>query len=191
MLVINQRCIRNGNIDLSVARGHKTRIPKEKFVEYGDALINSTGVGTLGRISIVEYETKKLTVDSHVTICRANKAKINSHYLSNSVKKLQGYFEYMATGATGQVELNRKLISDTKIVVPDEELQGQFSDIISPIWKERSTLTLAVNILSSCRKLLLGRLISGKLPVESLDIQFPRSMQNEQDVAHAQLHLRR
>ena len=48
----------------------------------------------------------------------------------------------MATGATGQVELNRNLISDTKIVVPDKELQEQFSDIISQIWQKRSALTV-------------------------------------------------
>lgn len=185
LLVINQRCIRDGNIDLSLARVHNTKIPTVKLLQYGDAIINSTGVGTLGRVSIVEYEPVKLTVDSHVTICRADTTKVNLRYLSYSIKKLQGYFEYMATGATGQVELNQGLIAGTKILVPNPELQDKFSNIIGPIWSKRSALTFSVNILKSSRDMLLPRLISGKFSVEELDIKSPPSMQDEQDVVHA------
>jgi type I restriction enzyme S subunit len=184
-LVINQRCIRDGSIDLSVARGHNTKVPKEKYLQYGDTLINSTGVGTLGRISIVEDSPENLTVDSHITICRADSAKIKLQYLAHSIKRLQEYFEYMATGATGQVELNRSLIASTKILAPETKLQVQFSEIADPIWKKRHLLTKSLKILTNSRDMLLGRLISGKLPVDNLDIQFPHSMQPVEDKAHA------
>ena len=177
-LVLNQRCIRDGNIDLNVARGHDTKVSRDKYIQYGDALINSTGVGTLGRISIVENEPDNITVDSHITICRANTSKVKIHYLSHSVKRLQGYFEYMATGATGQVELNRSLIASTKILVPKPNLQSRFSEIADPIWGKRDSLAKLNKILSDSRDMLLGRLISGKLSVDDLDIQFPPSMQS-------------
>lgn len=182
-LVINQRCIRNGSIDLSEAKRHKTRIPKGKIVQYGDALINSTGVGTLGRVSIVEFVPTDLTVDSHVTICRADPNKICLYYLCHTVKRLQEYFEYIATGSTGQVELSRELIGGTKVIVPDYKIQERFSVIISNIWTKRQTLVTAVTVLGKMRDLLLPRLISGKLSVENCGIQFPPSMQDETETA--------
>ncbi len=182
-LVINQRCIRDGNIDLSVARGHKTSVPKEKYVQYGDALINSTGVGTLGRVSIMEYEPTKLSCDSHVTICRANPKKVSPHYLAHTVRSLQPYFEYMATGSTGQVELSRSLIAGIKIKVPTPELMESFAAQVSPVWKMKQQLHRSITNLTQTRDLLLPRLISGKLSVEDLDIQFPPSMVETQPVA--------
>jgi type I restriction enzyme, S subunit len=176
LLVINQRCIRDGNIDLSVARRHNTRVPKEKFIEYGDILINSTGVGTLGRISIVGFEPENITVDSHVTICRADERKISKQFLAHSVKRLQEYFELMAVGATGQVELSRALIINTQILVPPIEIQEKYSFISDKILIQKNFLSNTVSNLKQTRDRLLTRLISGKLSVEDLDIQFPPSM---------------
>ena len=70
-LVINQRCIRAGFVDLAEARAHDTKVPAEKTLQYGDVLINSTGVGTLGRVAVFDLEMANLTCDTHVTICRA------------------------------------------------------------------------------------------------------------------------
>jgi type I restriction enzyme S subunit len=39
-------------------------------VRFGDVLINSTGVGTLGRVVQVYEDIESCTVDSHVTIVR-------------------------------------------------------------------------------------------------------------------------
>lgn len=178
-LVINQKCIRDGKINLSVARRHDTSVPKEKFVCFGDVLINSTGVGTLGRISIVEFDKKNITCDSHVTICRADEKNINPHYLAHSVKRLADYFEYMAVGATGQVELNKGLISGTKILVPRRELQDKFSMVIINIGKQKDLLLSANIKLLATRELLLSRLISGKLSVDELDIRSPLNVEGD------------
>jgi type I restriction enzyme S subunit len=178
-LVINQKCIRNNRIDLSEARTHDSKVSKEKFMQYGDALVNSTGVGTLGRVSVVEFVPEKITVDSHVTICRANKAKVNPLYLGNTITKLQNYFEFMAAGSTGQVELNRSLIAGIKVLVPEPELMNKFGQTIEGIIQQKQHLfTINENLLST-KNQLLPRLIAGKLSVEKLDIQFPPSMQEE------------
>ncbi len=64
-----------------------------------------------------------------------------------------------------------------------------FNEIVKNIDNQIAFLFKSLNNLQYNRDLLLGRLISGKLSTEQLDIQFPPSMQNEQDVAHAQLYL--
>jgi type I restriction enzyme, S subunit len=182
-LVINQRCIRDGNVDLSVARGHETKIPKEKMIKYGDVLINSTGVGTLGRVSVLEYEVANLTCDTHVTICRADSNLVNVHFLAHTVKRLQSHFENMAIGATGQTELGREMVANTKVLLPTLAIQNAFSEQAAEIWKMKRYLSGMLKTLEHTRDSLLPRLISGKLYVENLDIHFPPSMR---DTGHDQ-----
>jgi type I restriction enzyme, S subunit len=184
LLVVNQKCIRNGNINLNLARHHDTRTPSEKFLQYADILINSTGVGTLGRVSIIEFQPEKLTVDSHVTICRADSRKINKHFLASSVRRLQDYFELMAIGSTGQVELGREVIAKTEIILPSLTIQEKYADIVDDFWKQKNCLLQTLQNLEQTRDRLLPRLISGKLAVEDLDIQFPPSMSAAEAATH-------
>ncbi len=72
-IVINQRCIRNGRLNLGIARKHRSKVKPDKSVRFGDVLVNSTGVGTLGRVTQVYEDIQNCTVDSHVSIIRPNK----------------------------------------------------------------------------------------------------------------------
>jgi|CXWL01.1.fsa_nt_gi type I restriction enzyme S subunit len=65
------------------------------------------------------------------------------------------------------------------ILMPKNELVEQFNDAVTPVFLHASTLLEANELLVGERNKILPRLISGKLPVESLDIQFPSSMLNE------------
>jgi len=67
-LVINQKCVRDGLLDLGPARHQCKKVPAPKLVQVGDVLVNSTGAGTLGRVAQVLEEIPDCTVDSHVTI---------------------------------------------------------------------------------------------------------------------------
>ena len=69
-IVLNQKCIRDHTIDISLARRHLPKKINEKWISKGDLLINSTGIGTLGRVAQVWFEANNMTVDSHVTIVR-------------------------------------------------------------------------------------------------------------------------
>lgn len=188
-LVINQRCIRNGGVDLSSARQHNTKVPVEKIIQHADILINSTGVGTLGRVSVIEFEPDNLTCDTHVTICRANPKKVNPYFLACTVARLQQHFENLAVGSTGQTELGRDEIAKVKILLPSEDLQTEFAKRISGFWMIKIALTDTLKNLAEQRDQLLTRLISGKLSVDQLNIQFPPSMREadaaRQEVAHA------
>lgn len=65
------------------------------------------------------------------------------------------------------------------VLTPDDGLVKQFQSTAVEIDKQIEILSKAVEKLSRMRELLLPRLISGKLSVESLDIQFPPGMAEE------------
>lgn len=63
------------------------------------------------------------------------------------------------------------------ILMPTDELVQRFNLLISPLFQQTSALLQANETLISTRDSLLPRLISGKLSVENLDIQFPPGME--------------
>ena len=163
-MVINQKCIRNHNIDLSLARTHTPKTVNEKWLKYGDLLINSTGTGTLGRVAQVWFEPKNLTVDSHVTIVRpANQDVL--YYIGLWGIMNEKYIEALHTGSTGQTELPRERLKSIELLCPDYDTLRQFNNIIEPMTK-----TIAVNQeenkrLEMIRDILLPKLMSGEIKV--------------------------
>lgn len=73
--VLGQTCVRNNLVLLENGRLHSPKKVTEKWLQKYDLLINSTGVGSLGRTAQVWFEPTKLVVDSHVTIVRCNDKK--------------------------------------------------------------------------------------------------------------------
>ena len=66
-----------------------------------------------------------------------------------------------------------------EVLIPRNELQLKFRDFVRDNHVMREDLVKANRNLTKTRDLLLPRLISGKLSVEDLNIQFPPSMQEE------------
>lgn len=65
------------------------------------------------------------------------------------------------------------------ILMPPDKLVKKFNELIRPLFQQTATLLQENEILVGTRNRLLPRLISGKLSVDNLDIQFPPSMQYE------------
>lgn len=133
--VINQKCIRNGQLSLKEARLHnaeKKKVSADKLVRRMDILVNSTGVGTLGRVAQVTDEINA-TVDSHVTIVRPSE-EIDPRFLGYAVKWKQPYIEALAEGSTGQTELSRHRLGD-EITIPRPSLneQKRIADLLCAI----------------------------------------------------------
>lgn len=130
MEVINQRCIRDFKIDFDLIRYHnlnEKNIAEEKFLRKFDVLVNSTGVGTLGRVAQYLGDSTLRTVDSHVTIVRPIKS-INPIYFGYAVKNKQSYIEALGEGSTGQTELSRtRLGNEIVINLPSLEEQELIS----------------------------------------------------------------
>jgi type I restriction enzyme S subunit len=120
--VLNQRCIRNGSINLDFARRHNEKVKKvqeTKLLRDGDGLINSTGVGTLGRTALFKkYGIGEYTVDSHVTIVRPKLEVLNPDYFGLVLKALENVFVSLSTGTSGQTELPRESVRETSVTFP-------------------------------------------------------------------------
>lgn len=163
-IIINQKCIRDGMINLSLARGHNPKSINEKWLKQGDILINSTGTGTLGRVAQVWFIPSKLTVDSHVTIVRPATPQIIS-YLGLNLCSKQTLFESMASGSTGQTDLPRERLKGLQIVLPPDCELERLTALIIPL-KTKMVANQHENlVLANIRDTLLPRLMSGELEV--------------------------
>lgn len=166
--VLNQKCIREQKISFLDARRHATVLEAtdERLLQNFDVLINSTGVGTLGRVAFIKrLNEEKTTVDSHVTIVRANNKKIHPEYLGWTVLRFQPVIEAAANGSTGQVELNKTFLEELNVVVPDPLPQTRFSTFVDPLVKLMAAREKEVEHLTQLRDWLLPLLMNGQVTV--------------------------
>ena len=133
-LIINQRCIRNGRIDLSYAKlvNKNKTITLEKVLQKGDILINSTGVGTAGRVGIFNY-TILATVDSHITIIRIDENKANPLFVFYNLRSRELDIESFAEGSTGQIELSRERVKIINLLLPPLPEQKAIAGVLSSL----------------------------------------------------------
>ncbi len=146
--VINQKCIRNFNIEYTVARNtdKNNKYNKEKFLKENDILINSTGTGTLGRVAFFKGNKKEVLVDSHVTIVRPNKEIIPSflaYYLHLNENVLVG----LGRGATNQQELNKSDLVRLKIQLPDLKTQEKIGNLLLKYYESIKNNNRRIEIL--------------------------------------------
>jgi type I restriction enzyme S subunit len=164
--VINQKCIRDGRLSLIHVRRQSKKVPREKFVQVGDVLVNSTGVGTLGRVAQVHEPIADCTVDSHVTIVRP---KETPEFFGRTLVEAEAHFIAQGVGSTGQTELSRERIGATPIVVPPNALRTMFCRVVSPMNRMVLCCMKKNEILRATRDLLLPKLVSGEVSVEQIE----------------------
>jgi len=167
-VVINQKCVRDQRVNLDPARRQSKAIPSDKKVLFGDVLINSTGVGTLGRVAQVYEELENCTVDTHVTIARAA-SNTDLDYYGCCLLSHQETFERLGIGATGQTELGRGAIAEIELVVPPTEVQRQFGVAVNGMRLAAVTYGKRIQNLRRTRDLLLPRLLSGQIALDELE----------------------
>ena len=132
-IVINQKCIRNGVLSFGDSRlsSKEKKVAKEKFVQIGDVLINSTGTGTLGRTAPVRKLPGATTVDTHVTILRGND-KVDKLFLGYLASHYEPLITLLGKGATNQIELGASDLKVTKVAIPEsKETQRKIASILS------------------------------------------------------------
>lgn len=164
VLVLNQKCIRDFSLDPSKGRRHdpNQRNVSGRELQPGDVLVNSTGVGTLGRVAQVLWLDEPTIVDSHVTVARAG-SKLNSAYLGQWFVAKQPEIEAMGEGSTGQTELSRVKLASMPITLPPSAVLGAFAAVLSPLQSLIANRYRESLMLQETRDALLPRLLSGEL----------------------------
>ena len=124
-LILNQKCVRNHKVAYDLGRRHdeiKKEIKKERLLIQGDVLVNSTGVGTLGRVAQVKDIIKeKITVDSHVTILRPNTEFLYYKFFGYIMISIEDEIKNSGEGTSGQTELSRIKLSEKFIIKYPED----------------------------------------------------------------------
>lgn len=141
--VISQKCIQWTGFNIEKARFIQEesieKYTEERFLEIGDLLWNSTGLGTLGRINIYPGNTRycKVVADSHVTVIRPVKRYINYNYLLNwfSGPIVQGEIEGKSSGSTKQMELSTSTIKQYIVPLPPLEEQNRIVEKVDSLMK--------------------------------------------------------
>jgi len=137
----------------------------------GDVLIAKDG--SYLKHNFVIHEERNLVILSSIAILRANRQirpYLLSLYLSDPLVKLrmQGYVSGVALP-----RIILKNFANFPILVTPETLQSKFLEIIEPIMGVCYNLTEKNVNLKRTRDLLLPKLISGEIDVETLNIDIP------------------
>ena len=167
--VINQKCIRDHMIDLSQARTHTPKVINEKWLRFGDLLINSTGDGTLGRAAQVWFQPQNITVDSHVTVVRPAKENL-IFYIGLWGILHEREIECLHTGSTGQTELPKERVKALELHLPDNGTLDRFNTLIAPMAAAIVSKQNENNKLATLRDALLPKLMSGEIDVSAVQL---------------------
>jgi type I restriction enzyme M protein len=110
----------------------------ERKLQKGDLLLNSSGVGTAGRVTGF-FLDGDFVVDSHISILRFEQSKILPKYALNLFGAI-GFkrLESLALGQSGQIEISYETIAGFKIPLPPLEIQKKIVSEIEYIEKQEN-----------------------------------------------------
>jgi type I restriction enzyme, S subunit len=166
--VLNQKCVREHKISFEDARRHKIELDDgdERLLKPFDVVVNSTGVGTLGRVAYVKrLPEKKTTVDSHVSIVRAKPELLSPQYMAWKLMRHQPVIESAANGSTGQVELSKIFLEDIDVIIPSDSIVKRFEGFVTPLVPELAARESENEQLVQLRDWLLPMLMNGQVKV--------------------------
>lgn len=178
VLVFAQKCnMKTGGINLSLAKYLDnvaiSKYPQEEYMQDKDIIVNSTGTGTLGRISIYSNKDNNcgfpLVPDSHVTIIRADKEL--AQYLYYILKFYQPFLEESGEGSTKQKELKPDKIKELYVPLPplpeQHRIVAKIEELLPYITEyektEKSLTALNKSFPDQLKKSILQQAVQGKL----------------------------
>ena len=176
--VVNQKCIRDHLINFSLARRNdpEKRKVDGRELQVGDVLVNSTGVGTLGRMAQVISLNETTVVDSHVTVVRPDVEQYLPYTFARMMLSIERYVESMGEGSTGQTELSRANLQALPVAVPPLKYQVMCEDSFKGFASKVSANLKQANILASIRDVLLPKLLSGELRIPEAEKQLAEAL---------------
>ena len=103
-----------------------------------DVIINSTGLGTIGRANCILHD-EKTVVDNHVTILRSDKQRCNPVYLALYLNSKLGQMqtEKWLSGSSGQIEIYPPDLARYVVYLSTMESQQRIADLVIQSWEAR------------------------------------------------------
>lgn len=137
------------------------KINKRSDLKIGDLLFS--GIGTIGRVCLIDIPTNNWNISESVFTMRANK-KISSEFLYMLLlsQDVQNYCQSKANGAA-QKGIRMGDLRKYTFLLPTKNVISDFTNQISPILRNVSLLRNENKNLIQQRDMLLPRLMSGKL----------------------------
>lgn len=168
--VINQKCIRNHEVSYEPARRHDQDAKKidGRALKLGDVLVNSTGVGTLGRIAQVTNLSETTVADSHVTVVRVNDEACPVFIFGQLMLSIEALIERLGEGSTGQTELSRKILSEQFVVLPPSDIADKAESSFKSFSEKQVSNRKQNSELTKLRDTLLPKLITGELRLDDI-----------------------
>jgi len=138
---------------------------------------NAICVSCIGTGGVVSITTKTCSTNQQINSLSLNDIS-DLEWAFFTLKFLKStILAFGATGAT-MTNLSKGKFSAIRAITPSWNLRSEFHNISRPIFEQVQVLSQENMNLVNTKKIILPRLISGKLSVENLDVQFPPSMQN-------------
>lgn len=139
------------------------KINKRSDLKVGDLLFS--GIGTIGRVCLIDIPTNNWNISESVFTMRANK-KISSEFLYMLLlsQDIQNYCQSKANGSA-QKGIRMGDLRKYTFLLPTKNVINDFTNQISPILRNVSLLRNENKNLIQQRDMLLPRLMSGKLEV--------------------------
>ncbi len=171
--LVTGKNIKNGTVDFEnaykISKKDHINISKRSGLQSGDIIFSN--IGTLGSIAIVtddiEYSVKNVLIFKPVD----KNQSVFLYYMLKEQYVLENLLLH-SSGASQQF-IGLTVARKFKVFDPGKLLINNFGEFVLPLQQKRLLLIRANSKLKQTRDRLLTRLISGKLSVEDLDIQFP------------------
>ena len=167
--VINQKCIRNLEINFDLCRFTEyKKVMEDRYLENFDILLNSMGTGTLGRSALFVEHHKKAVVDGCISVIRG-KSKNFGLYVYQSISRRENEIINLSHGSTGQTTLKTEDIGNLNLIQPTNELIELFSKSVADLKLKKYSNSQENKVLSNLRDTLLPKLISGELKIQDAE----------------------
>ena len=176
--VVSQKCNQWSGFTLEPAKYLAPEVLEkysdERYLKKHDILINSTGLGTVGRVCLFKTDSKYpiVVADSHVTVVRSTRliSEIYIKYFLSS-PHIQDNIEDICSGSTKQKELALNTIKNLLIPLPPlaeqkrivEKLDNVLANIDELKASEEKLSILQKNFPDKLKKSILQSAIQGKL----------------------------
>jgi type I restriction enzyme, S subunit len=167
--VLNQKCVRNGRVSFGPSRRTLAdKVTAPKLLMVNDVLVNSTGMGTLGRVARWTKD-EACTVDSHVTIVRFDEAKVDPVCAGLTMLEMESEIEALGEGSTGQTELSRAQLSALRITLPSRGRSAKLRPVLDALENRGDAALSESESLAKLRDTLLPKLMSGQIRVRDAE----------------------